>query len=128
MNIPAKNNTIVSAAKVALKAASLYLTSKKMSDVKLAGYYVTHNDRYMVFDTGADALCGQIRCISKSVRENKMFISFYSLPSIDKASRGEYIFPVNLPLECDEIYMYSGDEGYQLTLKKNKLHNIWVKA
>ncbi len=128
MKIKASGKKIKSAAEFVFKAISLYLTSKKMPDAEIVSYHITHNGRYLVINTGIDAPAGEIRCISKSVREDKMFISFYSKSALDKGTKEEYIFPVKLPENCNEIYLYKGKDNYQMSLYKDKDSGKWMRA
>lgn len=127
MKIPKKNNKITSAVEVIIKAVAMCLTSKKVP-VTLAGHHLAHNDGYMVLDTGIDAPSGYIRYMSKSIRENRMYISFYSTSALNKTENAEYLFPVKLPADCNEIYMYQGEENYKLTFLKDAKTGKWCKA
>ena len=128
MKIKKGGKKIKSAAEFVFRAISLYLTSKKMPDADIVSYHITHNGRYIVFDTGIDASAGEIRCISKIVREDKMFISFYSKSALDKSVKGEYIFPVKLPEKCNEIYLYRGKDNYQPVVYKDKYSGKWMRV
>ena len=127
MKIKQGSKIIKSAAEIVFRTVSLYLTSRKMPEADIAGYHLTHNGKYIVFDTGADSPAGEIRCVSRSVRDNKMFISFYSKSAFDKNMYAEYIFPVKLPEQCDEIYVYR-ENGYSLDLYKDKISGIWLRS
>jgi uncharacterized membrane protein len=103
-------------------------TGGKITGIMLTDYSISDDGNVMTIKVGLESSMGYIRTLKTSEEANKKYITFYSTYGLNSNIGAKNEFQVELPPSCDEIYFYSGNDGYKLNLKKNSKTNEWERA
>lgn len=103
-------------------------TGGKITGVMLTDYSISEDGNVLTIEVGLASSMGYIRTLKTSEDANKKQITFYSTYGLNSNIGAKNEFQVELPLSCDEIYFYSGNDGYKLKLQKNSETNEWERV
>lgn len=99
-----------------------------MGGIFLGEYTVSPDGDAMTIQVGVASSIGYVRTLRERDDGNKKYITFYSTYGLNSAIGANGEFQIALPPSCEEIYFYSGEDGYKLKLRKDTDTGEWERA
>ena len=110
---------------IVLIIGSLFLlTGKARTDVYLKDFEVSSDGKKMILKVGVSGSSGYVRKIERTSDSANGYYTFYSTYGINSKLGAKDTFEIELDEDMNEIYFYTGNDGYKLVLTRYVL-NKW---
>lgn len=104
------------------------LTGGARTDVFLKEFSVDEKCNQMIIKVGVSGSAGYVRKMERTSGSMNYYFTFYSTFGINSKLGAEDTFEIQLDNNnVDEIYFYTGGNGYKKVLEKNE-KGVWVKV
>ena len=112
---------------VALLIGLILLTGRARTDVYLKDYKLSEDGKTMTLEVGISGSAGYVRKMKRTSGSMNYYYTFYSTFGINSKLGAKDTFEIELDDNVDEIYFYTGGNGYKLVLVKNSATLEWEK-
>ncbi len=123
-----KLGILVALAFLAAIGLLVWSTGGKMGGVYINKYAVSADGSTMEIQSAVAGSMGCVRALGERDDGNRKYLTFYSTFGLNSTIGAHDEFQLTLSPACDEIYVYSGEDGYKLRLRKNKDTNEWERV
>lgn len=122
-----KNKIIIIGISVLIIVALFFISTglKKRKDVVLTNYAVSDEGDIITLNVAVSSSAGYVRGMKVKQGGDNYYITFYPTFGINNKIGAQNEFDLEITQNCDEIYFYHGDGGYDLVLKKDKETGEW---
>ena len=103
------------------------LTGNARTDVYLKSFSVDKKCNQMTIEVGVSSSAGYVRKMKQTSGSMNYYYTFYSTFGINSKLGARDTFEIQLDNNVDEIYFYTGQNGYKKVLEKNNLGE-WVSV
>lgn len=118
---------IVSIVIVVLLIGFLLITVGARTDVYLKNFEISSDGKTMTLKVGVTSSAGYVRNIKRTSGGTNGYYTFYSTFGINSKLGSKDTFEIEIDDNMDEIYFYTGNNGYKLVLTKHKVTGEWTK-
>lgn len=122
-----KKKIIISAILIVVLLGLFLSTGHARTDVYLKSFDVDEKCNTMTLKVGVSSSTGYIRKMKRTSGSMNYYFTFYSTFGINSKIGANDTFEIQLDNNSDEIYFYTGSNGYKKVLEKNE-KGIWVKV
>ncbi len=105
----------------------LFGVGGKRTDVYLQDFSVANKWDVMKIKIGISSSSGYVRTMKMKTEGSNIYITFYSTVGINNRLNSKNEFEFDMGVDCDKIYFYHGDAGYECVLEKNS-NGEWTKS
>lgn len=103
----------------------LLITGGPRTDVYLGGYEVSNDGEVMTLKVGVASSAGYVRKMKRTSGSMNYYLTFYSTFGINSKFLANDTFDIELDENVEEIYFYTGSNGYKKVLEKDDNGN-WM--
>lgn len=119
---------VISVIVIVILGISLFLsTGNARTDVYLKDFEISADGQTMTLKIGVSGSSGYVRKIKRTSGSTNGYYTFYSTYGVNSKVGAKDSFEIELDKDADEIYFYTGDNGYKLVLTKHKVTQEWTK-